>query len=444
MTKAKRHRMGNKGKQEKKKNWKKVDIADVEEALEDERLTKRLARQMDKGKAGQLEELFTIDTTGDLGKTPKTRSSTKAAAQAKIMSWKRERIGTSANELAKMERAKAGESMRESTKRKLKAQADSESSPFDVWGVDANSLAPNSKLHLPAASGMLEKRAVKVPKTLGKKMTDAPAVVLPHEGQSMNPATEVYSELAFKVAADEMEKQFQEQALDRKLKPITHTLRELADPKELEGLDEQGKLKLFRKLTLGAEAAQVEDEDAQEGQEGSISVGKNGVLQKRKTQADRNKDKRRKLREQQQLKEQQQKKLYKSVGAVGAMLKEMKAKAEDSKTKAAFIKEEKAKVKELEKKGIIKKMKIGRIYYEEAGAEIAASADDGKRGLRAMPLRSQTIHDRVSSVFRRGMLQQPPASSKLQMHRIKKHTRAKLVRRKFVSPLLKGEHNLLV
>lgn len=440
MTKAKRHRMGNSGVQERKKKWKKVNIEDVEEALEDERITKRLAKKMGDG----TEELFTIDTTGDLGKKPKTYGSRKAAAQSKILSWKRERVGTSANEIAKIERADAGTSMRESTKRKLKAETLNENSPFDIWAVDAKAVAPKAKMHLPASSGMLEKRPVKVPKTLGKKISDAPAIVVPHEGQSINPSAENYDDLAFKITADEMEKQFQEQALDRKLKPVTHTLRELADPKDLEGLDEKGKLELFRRLTLGADSHEIQDNDAEQGEEGSITIGKNGVLQKRKTQAERNKDKRRKLREQQQLKEQKEKKLSKSVGAIGSMLKEMKTKSEDSKTKAAFNKEAKARDKELEKKGIIKKMKIGRIYYEEKSADIPESADAGKKGLRAVSLRGQAIEDRISSVFRRGMLQQPPASSKLQMHRIKKHTRAKLVKRKFISPLLKGENNLLI
>merc|ERR1719321_663283 len=125
------------------------------------------------------------------------------------------------------------------------------------------------------------------------------------------------------------------------------------------------------------------------------------------------------------------------------MLKEMKGKAEESKKKSSFKKEAKAREKALEKKGIIKKMKIGRIYYEENSADIGG-AEDGKKGLRAAPLQSLAVQDRINSVFRRGMLQQPPASSKLQMHRIKKHTRAKLVKKKFISPLLKGENNLLI
>merc|ERR1711904_717958 len=171
--------------------------------------------------------------------------------------------------------------------------------------------------------------------TIGKRISQAPAIVTPAEGQSINPSSEAYSELALAITAQELEKQFQEQALDRKLKPVTHTLRELADPKELEGLDEKGKLALFRKLTLGAEKAEIKDDENEDG-DASVIVGKNGVLQKRKTQAERNKDKRRKLREQQQKKEAEQKKLGKSVGAIGSILKEMKSKVEESKVKTAF------------------------------------------------------------------------------------------------------------
>lgn len=435
------HRKGNSGTQEKKKNWKKVNIKDVEDALEDERITKKLAKKMEDGGI-TTEELFTIDTSGDLGKKKSYRTR-KAEARDKMMSWKTPRVGRSANEIAKIERAAAGATTSSSTKRKLKAEAADEHDPFDVWAGDALKVAPKGQKYLQTASGHLEKRAIKVPKTLGKRISDAPAIVVPHEGASINPSQDVYSELAYSITAQEMEKQFQEQALDRKLKPVTHTLRDLADPKELEGLDEAGKLALFRKLTLGAKAAEIADDEDQEGGDDSVTVNANGVLQKRKTQAERNKDKRRKLREQQQLKEAQQKKLGKSVGAIGTLLKDMKAKADDSTTKTAFVKEAKARDKELEKKGIIKKMKIGRIYYEDKTADIGR-VDDGKRGLRAMPLQSLAIGDRMSSVYRRGMLQQPPASSKLQMHRLKKFTRAKLVRRKFVSPLLKGEGSLLV
>lgn len=441
MAKAKRHRMGNSGTQQRKKKWKKVNVEDVEEAMEDDRITRKLAKKMEMGGVVS-EELFTIDTAGDLGKEKPSSSSKKAAAKEKIASWKTPRVGRSANEIAKIERAAAGTSMRESTKRKLQAEAANENVAFDVWGADASSVAPKTKRYLHTANGHLEKRAVKVPKTLGKRISDAPAVVAPHEGQSLNPTTGAYSDLAWSITDKEMEKQFQEQALDRKLKPVTHTLKELADPKELKGLDEKGKLALFRKLTLGAEHAEINDEH-EENADGKVTVGKNGVLQKRKTQAERNKDKRRRLREQQEKKEAQEKKLGKSVGAIGTMLKDMKAKTEESKVKKASNKEAKAKEKELEKKGIVKKMKIGRIYYEETGADIGG-AEDGSKGLRAAPLQSLAIQDRMNSVFRRGMLQQPPASTKLQMHRIKKHTRAKLVRRKFVSPLLKGEGNLLI
>lgn len=440
MTKAKRHRLGNSGKQEKKKKWKKVNIEDVEEALEDERITRKLAKKMDMD--GSL-ELFTVDTAGDLGKQPKSGVAKKTAAQEKIRAWKTPRVGRSANEIAKIERTAAGTQMRESTKRKLKAEADNGNNPFDIWAVDASSIAPKAKRHLQGADGHLEKRAVKVPKTIGKRISQAPAIVTPAEGQSINPSSEAYSELAFAITAQELEKQFQEQALDRKLKPVTHTLRELADPKELEGLDEKGKLALFRKLTLGAEKAEIKDDENEKDGKASVVVGKNGVLQKRKTQAERNKEKRRKLQEQKQKQEAEQKKLGKSVGAIGTILKEMKSKVEEGKAKTALKKEAKAREKELEKKGIIKKMKIGRIYYEEAGPDIGG-AEDGKRGLRAAPLQSLACQDRMNSIYRQGKLQQPPANSKLQMHRIKKHTRAKLVRRKFVSPLLKGEGNLLV
>jgi nucleolar protein 53 len=442
MAKSKRHRLGNSGKVETKKKWKKVDVQDVEEAMEDDRITRKLAKKMDMGGVVS-EELFTIDTAGDLGKEKPTGASKKSAAQKKIASWKIPRVGRSANEIAKIERAEAGTQMRESTQRKLKAQIDNANSPFDVWAADSSAVAPKTKRHLPSANGHLEKRPVKVPKTMGKRISDAPAIVAAHEGQSINPAPEAFSNLEEKIVAQELEKQFQEQALDRKLKPVTHTLRELADPKELEGLDEQGKLALFRKLTLGEEKAEIKDDENDQAADGSVSVGKNGVLQKRKTQAERNKEKRRKLREQQQKKEAQEKKLGKSVGAIGSMLKDMKSKAEKTKSKAALKEETKSKEKELEKKGIIKKMKIGRIYYEEKGADIGG-VEDGKKGLRAAPLQTLAIQDRMNSVFRRGMLQQPPAATKLQMHRIKKHTRARVVRRKFISPLLKGENNLLI
>lgn len=427
-------------KQPKKRLHAKINVDDVKEAMEDEmniskmktvqtkgarRLTKKGEKKDDDDDA---EDLFTVDTKGSFEGISK--SSRRELARAKLFPPKGEKLGLTATEEGKVLRA---ERQVEASKRPPKPEA---AEVFDLWGAPA----PNK---ISGRNGFgrvktIAKVTVKTPGTLHQKVGLAPAVIPAHEGQSVNPHREAYEDLAFMAAAAELEREREADELERKMRPMTAELMDAVGAEKLKDMDDEEKIALYKKLhKRDGDAGEGEDEDGAAPSKRSL---------KRKSQAYRNKLKRKKMFNGADSKIEQaeaQKRLDRSVADVPHMLKGMKEQDEFHKNRKLYRENLRAKRKEIEaSEGVVPKhRKLGGGKYAEAAA-IVPEAESGGKGLRSMPVITSAVRERLESVVRRGLLP-PPSEATAEKQRWHKKKNNKLKRgRKFISPLLKD--NLLL
>lgn len=415
-----------KNKQPKKRAWRKADVEDVEEALEDDRLVAKLRRQAEKGESKPVDaegSLFTIDTAGSSeGLSNKTR---RELARAKIFPTKGPNIGLSATEEAKIQRA--GEAVSRRPKPAGKQEV------YDLW--DEPTPTQEELAAKEEASASTVRRTAKfepkgAPKTLFQKLSVAPAVVPAHEGQSMNPDSSAYEDLACMAAAKELEREQQAEFLENALRPMTAELRATKGEDALKGLDEAAKIQLYRSMVCP---------DAADGAESSAAPSSKRSL-KMKSDAKRNREKKRTILDAKQAQLQAQRKLDKSVGEVGSILKEMKETSEWQKDRREYKVSLRKKRLDLEAKGLVGPTRIGRTKFAEEDMVVPEPPANG--GLRSMPLKASAIRDRISSIMRRGMLPAPPVATSSEVIRRKNKSNKLKNSRKFMSPLLRD--NLLL
>jgi hypothetical protein len=249
----------------------------------------------------------------------------------------------------------------------------------------------------------------------------------------LNPEVGSYEDLVCTAAARELDREKQEQELERSLHPLTHELKEMIGEDKMKDLDDSKKIEMY--LSLKGQKAGEQDVD---------DAAPPHVRHRQKSQAQKNKAKKNRLKDEAASQEKQQRCLEKSVGEVGSLLKEMKQEKELSETRRknrANIQAEKRRLEETE--GVVpKKRQLGRAAFEER-ALIVPDVETAKKGLRAARLKDSAIHERVSSIMRRGLLPAAPVGSKSELVRHTKRS-ARLKRsRKFISPLLRGSGGML-
>merc|ERR1712087_851734 len=95
-----------------------------------------------------------------------------------------------------------------------------------------------------------------------QKVGLAPVVLPAHEGQSMNPETAAFEDLACLAAAKHIEQEQESEAIDRKMKPMTHALRDAVGAEALKNMTEEEKVEKFKALMCqGAGGAEDENGD---------------------------------------------------------------------------------------------------------------------------------------------------------------------------------------
>jgi len=272
---------------------------------------------------------------------------------------------------------------------------------------------------------------------LHQKVGLAPAVLPAHEGQSMNPQKDAYEDLTYMAAAVELEKEQEAEEVERRLRPMTAALREAVGAEKLKDMDEEEKFALYRSLVQSQAAKDAENN------EGDAVLSKRSKAWKQKAQSLRNKQKVKRGLDAKAEQERSQKLLAKSVGEVGSILKEMKEKDELQKARKEYKESMRRKRKELEaSEGVVPKhRKLGSGRFAEEAA-LLPDTEAAAKGLRAMPLKSSAVKERLSSIVRRGLLPPPNESSKEQRNRHKKRSNRQNNKRKFISPLMKD--NLLL
>jgi len=383
-----------------------------------------------KAKEEDADDLFTIDTKDSFEGISKT--SRRQLARAKLFPPKGPNIGMTSTEEAKIARA---ERQLEASRRPKPPKAPE---VYDLWAEPASSQASGKNPNLLTAKDQGRPRPVRKPRTMHRKAGLAPAVIPAHEGQSMNPHREAYEDLACMAAAAQIEKEREDEELDRKMRPMTHALRDLVGEEKLKEMDEEEKMRLFRSLNV---------KETSGGLSGAHHDGEGGLKGTRKwmqkSQSFRNRQDKQRDADAKEEQVNDQKALERSVGEVGNILKTMQEKADLQKSRKQYRESMRAKRRELEATtgAVPKKRKIGGGKFAEEAAAVP-DADAGARGLRAMPLRTSALRERLSSVVRRGLLPPPAESSREKRHWYKKKSNKLKRSRKNISPLLKD--NLLL
>lgn len=422
-------------KQPKRRAWRKADIEDVEDALEDERLVKKMKNQQSNGSGKkskkndeiEAEDLFTVDTKGTFEGI--SNSSRRELAKAKLFPKKGPNIGMSSAEEAKI--ARAENKLSAASRPKVKKAPE----VFDLWSEPPSSAKAKGSTEFNRLRKS-KRPEVRMPSTLHQKVGLAPAVLPAHEGQSMNPQKDAYEDLTYMAAAVEIEKEQEAEEVERKLRPMTAALKDAVGAERLKEMDEEEKFALYRSLMQ-----QQSKEEANDDGEGA-PVRKTKAW-KQKAQSLRNKQKVKRDLDAKEEQARSQKLLQKSVGEVGSILKDMKEQDELNKQKKEYKESMRRKRKELEaSEGVVPKhRKIGGGRFAEEAA-LLPDTEAAAKGLRAMPLKTSAVKERLSSIVRRGLLPAPNEANKEQRNRLKKRSNRQNNKRKFISPLAKD--NLLL
>lgn len=432
---------GKPGKKPGKKSWKKVDMEDLEESRADVMAINKIKRRQligesSKGKApvAETEDMFTVDTKGS--SEGLSRASKREIARAKLFPTKAANIGNSASEELKIARAEAALAL---PWKSCGAPAKSAPEVFDLWAEPD----PKAKAQLEAkraedvASTVRhdtgKKAPSKVPRGLRQKPSAVPAVLPAHEGQSMNPEGAAFENLACLAAARELEREAEVEAMDRKIHPMTSELMDAKGVEAVRAMDEAAKVKAYRELVCP---------NAGDGEEEAEPFSKRSKAQRIKAQSLRNKARKRKDIDEKQAQLRDQKKLTKSVGEVGNILKEMKEREDWLAERRAYKEEQHKKRKQMELEGVVPSTRrLGRTRFKEDAIAVPDS-EAASKGLRSMPLpRGSAVKERLTSIVRRGLLPAIPEASRSETIRYKKKI-GKLKRsRKHFSPLLRD--NLL-
>ncbi|RPA87582.1 P60-like protein [Ascobolus immersus RN42] len=411
-----------------KKAWRKnVDVADVETGLED------LRAEIEEGGAPLKERpdeaLFTIDkgpSEAELKTLRHTRrlkvdeilesrsaiapiqSRKRSASKAKLTTRKEIEMGlvdprkTEINkrarkfvpetEVARLKQVAHKGFMGDIVPEKLE-----EIVIADPWDVEAHKPKKDERM-----SFLDEKQPIKVPSTLkeapvalaasGKPMA---AVRVPHAGISYNPEFEKWDELLQKEGEKEV-------ALERQR--IAERAREAEIRRLAAEIDE--------------DAWDEEDESESESESGEKEVIKK-KLPGRKTQAERNKIKRRKEEERRLKQEAQKKRIRQELELVKKLAKQV-----EEKEKARKEREEQERLskpaegeKEMESNEVRKK-KFGKIALPRAPLELQLP-DELAESLRQLKPEGNLIRDRFRSLRERGIVEVRPHVSHYKQRKVK-------------------------
>lgn len=425
--KAGKKQVAKPGKKPSKRAWRKADVEDVEEALEDDRLVNKLKKQAMKG-AGKdsedLEALFTVDTKGSFEGV--SAASRRELARKKLFREKAPNIGMTGSEEAKIDRT---------IQRLANRRPEKPKGPdvFDLWSMPTKAEQWQAEQDDEELGGFRIRKQSKpmpvhTPRSMHQKVSRAPAVLPAHEGQSVNPNNDAYEDLACMAAAKELEKEQEAKILARTQRPITAELTDALGEEAVEKMDDANRIETYRKMFCSNEAPEQQEGESEEAYEKRVAKFK------RKSQSQKNKEKKRKFIDHQQAQMKSQQRLEKSVGEVGAILRDMKQEEKHQEERRAYRDAMREQRKEMEEKvGIMDP--TTRIGRGKAPVEDLAVPDEDRAGsLRQMSMKASAVRDRLSSILRRGLLP-ARAETPLEGGRAKKRSLRYRHKKQIVSPL---------
>ncbi len=223
-----------------------------------------------------------------------------------------------------------------------------------------------------------------------------PAVVPPHPGQSYNPASADYKELLKR--AIEFEKQKEQQ-----------------DRKALETLQPQRALNLLQKNGEEPQPepkAEIEPEAEAPMTDLKISMNKPVDDSKRKTPAQRNRERKAKeLKRLDEAKKAEKKKLH-DVNRLKEIMKEIKTEKAELEAKRKEKEEKEKQRLEQQKEGVVfGTKKIGRFKYEQHAVDFLLPEELPKKLAQIQTDEGSSVRNCYESILKRGLVQ-PPAEGK--------------------------------
>lgn len=274
-----------------------------------------------------------------------------------------------------------------------------------------------------AADDLKPKTAPKTLKMDKIKTCRAPSVVLPGNELSVNPGASVHDDfMAGVLAEDNMQQQADADAHERAYRPMTAKLLEAFTREELKAMGEGERLAEYRKLIF----THVEDAAGGKKKGGAAAPKASTGPADRKTQAQRNKRARNEELEAEQSLAKKQKALDKSVGHVPNLLREMEQEEQARQEKKELVQKYDDEREALEKKGVVVKgRKIGRSRFTEGkkldDVNLPLQATSSFRAAQV----GSALNDRVKSITRRNLIEQPAEINRQTLLRVKKRGKRK-------------------
>ncbi|CAJ1413334.1 unnamed protein product [Effrenium voratum] len=369
-------------------------------------------------------DLFTIDTKGSMEGL--SQASRRELARQRLFPEK-ERLGLSGSEEAKLERE---------LQRQANWRPDGPKAPelFDLWSTPTPAEQWKAeKADEQVGAFHIRKQPkylpVHTPRTMHQKESKAPAVLPAHEGQSVNPNSEAYEDLACIAAAKALEKEEEAAQLERQQRPITSELRDTLGAEAVNAMDDLARLEAYRRLICPNAPEQQEGESEQAYQKRVSKF-------REKSQAHRNKTRKRKITDHKQAQLKAQQRLEKSVGEVGAILKEMEQEEAFRKERKAYRAAMREKRKEMEAKVGIMDVTT-RLGRGKAPEEELAVPQEVAGTLRQTPVQASAAKDRLVSILRRGLLPASAVEKRAQGGRRLKKSLKFRHKKQIMSPLLR-------
>ncbi|CAD5123345.1 DgyrCDS11699 [Dimorphilus gyrociliatus] len=368
----------------KKKSWRKVNISEIEEFLEDEALQKRtggLAREK------KNEELFFIDkkpgdSNAELKPSKRNANKPLKCFSGLLPDHQAAQIKRSQKKTNKTSKVKTAKTTVKSVpvKRKVNRQRNSK----DIWN-DAED--GNNDMNSPDEHFLKVTRTkrVKTPKTYHKKPSEIEAITAPHPGASYNPTFEDHQELLKR--ATEIEK--------KKLKEQQKIYNSLNAKFPKTPISEEEYLKEMSGGIIDNEDA--EDDSGDESDDVQVTHRATISREDKKTEKQRKKEKARKLQE----KVQKLEKIKKIKNHDIYRLKQIKEELHQHKMASVMRKRLKAKMSESKKN---RTKKLGSIKYEEPSVELKLS-NELESNLRRLKPEGDLLKDRYNSFCKRNIIE---------------------------------------
>ncbi|XP_060083805.1 ribosome biogenesis protein NOP53-like [Ylistrum balloti] len=404
----------------KKKAWKAIDITEVEDVLEDERMQERtgglVAEKSD-------DQLFMVDKDAfdpkendskyekrkrkralkchsnlepDPNIKPISISHNVRKVQPEVERLSR-RIKSGKKTLTEI---KAEKQRKVRNKQRAEARRNKNKTPvadFDLWETDVNADISKEDPHFCVVT---KKRRINVPRHYHQKPSEMSSIQVPDPGASYNPSYDDHQNLLAKAHDVEVKREKKEKKLYNAVEAKFRTI----SAAELEE-------NLRAEMTSGLNEEEDEKVEFTEEELEKLSVAPPVRREDKKTKVQRNKEKNVKEKEHSKLKDKTAKSREKDI----FRLKTIKA---EIKTRERDLSERARQKKEKYNKSGMNTRKLGKMKFEEANIEIKLS-DELPGALRLLKPEGHLMVDRFKSLQKRNVIEPRLEASKKQKYKPK-------------------------